>query len=102
MPVLTPPAMANLTSGFTSEKSAGIDPVNSAELGTPSNEKSEYDSGILVLGDSEIQDGVAKVEAIASVWSKKELYIAYIGYVFHLYGRPDSECGADDYGQESF
>jgi hypothetical protein len=64
--------MGNIASSFAAEKSAGIDP--------PQNEMSSYDSDSLVTEDA--QEGIKKVEAIASTWTKKELYIAYVGYVF--------------------
>ncbi|KAA8911471.1 major facilitator superfamily domain-containing protein [Sphaerosporella brunnea] len=80
MPAFTPPAAGTLTTGLQAEKSAAVDPVSNAEIGAQQDEKSD-DSGSdkAVIGDSELQHGVAKIEALASVWSKRDLYIAYIG-----------------------
>lgn len=80
MPVLSIPALDNLTFGLgAEEKSTGRDPISNAEIGPSPNEKSNFDSDSPISKD--VQDGVAKVEAMATVWTKKELYIAYIGYV---------------------
>ncbi|KAF8534948.1 major facilitator superfamily domain-containing protein [Trichophaea hybrida] len=65
--------MGNLTSTFAAEKS---DPVRDGGV-TPLNEKSSYDSESPVTEGA--QEGIKKVEAIASTWTKKELYIAYAG-----------------------
>ena len=82
MPAPEAPAPGNLTSGVAvGEKGipTAPDPVGSAECEpvTPPNEKSGYDSGCTGLED--MQDGIKKVEAIASVWTKKELIAVYAG-----------------------
>jgi hypothetical protein len=82
MPLAVNQALHNLTSDLTGEKSAGTDTVNNAELGTPSDEKVDDESVNQARGDSEVQDGVKKIEAVATVWTKKELYLAYAGCVF--------------------
>ena len=55
------------------------DPVRDAEGGpvTLPNEMSGYGSDCTRSED--LQDGIKKVEAIVSVWSKKELTAAYAG-----------------------
>jgi hypothetical protein len=58
-----------LASGFSSENPEKKDAAfDSASDNSPVTE--------------DAQDGVKKVEAIASVWTRKELYFAYAGYVY--------------------
>jgi hypothetical protein len=82
MPLAVNQALHNLTSDFKGDKSAGTDTVNNAELGTPSDEKTGDESTKRTWGTLEVQDGVKKIEAVATVWTKKELYLAYSGCVF--------------------
>jgi len=83
MPAVPVPAMGNLTSGFgAEEKKTGRGSLHNAEAGASPNEKANYDSDLPISED--VQGGVAKVEAMASVWTKKELYIAYTGYVRNI------------------
>ena len=73
MPPVMPP-MGNLTAGFAAEKTPINDPAHNAEVG---NEKGDFDSD---SQGGEVQEGIKKVEAMASVWTKRDIYIAYIGY----------------------
>ena len=82
MPAPAAPALGNLTSSMVvGEKGipTAPDPVRNAEGGTvtPPIEMSGYGSDCTRSED--LQDGIKKVEAIVSVWSKKELTAAYAG-----------------------
>lgn len=46
------------------------------------SEEDDYES--TTTSDSEVQEGVRKVEAISKTWTQRALIIAYLGYVSWL------------------
>lgn len=62
----------NLATSYPDEKS----PAN-ANTNDPEKSHSDDDSD---SSKEDVQDGVKKIEAMASVWTKRDLYIAYFGY----------------------